>query len=301
MLRSASRMAPRSFARPVFLAALTSFGGWRLVVTLRDRPRPARRRLTSHERRVAGARIHHRAAPGRLPHATSIVLVHGLGVSGRYLEPLARRMPDEHAVYVPDLPGHGASDRPAEPLDVPQLADRLVAWMDAVGLARVVLLGHSMGCQVALAAAERHPERVARLVLAGPSVDARARDVPRQLLRLLADVPFERPSLVPIVIRDYLRRGTRIVPELRAMLRDAPERRAACVRCPVLIVRGALDPVVPRAWARMLADALADARVVEIRDWGHAVHHGAPHAFVAAVAPFLSEERAPTTTHRARA
>ncbi len=112
---------------------------------------------------------------GRIP----LVLVHGLGVSGRYLLPALTELARSTRVYVPDLPGFGRSARPTRPLDVPELSDWLGAWMRAVGLSRAVLMGHSFGCQVVVDFALRHPELVERLVLAAPTVDPRARSALR--------------------------------------------------------------------------------------------------------------------------
>jgi 2-hydroxy-6-oxonona-2,4-dienedioate hydrolase len=96
------------------------------------------------------------AGPAR-PH---IVLVHGLVVSGRYLMPTAERLADEYNVHVPDLPGYGASESPPVAYDVAALANALLQWLDARGLARPTLLGNSFGCQILAEFAASHPERV---------------------------------------------------------------------------------------------------------------------------------------------
>jgi len=80
----------------------------------------------------------------RLP----VVLVHGLGLSGRYMLPTAEHFAPHFPVYVPDLPGFGASAKPAHALDVPALAEAPAAWIRAAGLGRVALLGNSRGCQI---------------------------------------------------------------------------------------------------------------------------------------------------------
>jgi pimeloyl-ACP methyl ester carboxylesterase len=239
---------------------------------------------------VDGVRVHALwggPADGSAP-GVPVVCVHGFGVSGRYFVPAAERLAAAHVVHVPDLPGHGRSGTPARAHDVPALADALVRWMDAAGLARAALVANSMGAQVAVDAAVRHAARVERLVLAGPTVDRRDRTVLGHAWRLLRCAPFERPSLVPIVARDYLRMHWRLVPELRAMLGHRVERQLPDVRVPVLLVRGAHDAVAPARWlAEMAASLGGPAAVVELPRWGHAAHFAAPDAFVAAIAPFL--------------
>lgn len=85
------------------------------------------------------------AAP---PGAPAIVLVHGSGLSGQYMIPTARELTPDFRIFVPDMPGYGDSDDPGKVLNVPQLADWLVAWMPAMGLERASFLGNSFGCQV---------------------------------------------------------------------------------------------------------------------------------------------------------
>jgi pimeloyl-ACP methyl ester carboxylesterase len=239
---------------------------------------------------VDGVRVHALwgAPAGGSAHDVPVVCVHGFGVSGRYFVPAAERMAAMRVVHVPDLPGHGRSGTPARAPDVPALADALVRWMDAAGLARAALVANSMGAQVAVDAAVRHAARVERLVLVGPTIDRRDRTVIGHAWRLLRCAPFERPSLVPIVVRDYLRMHWRLVPELRAMLGHRVERQLPEVRGPVLLVRGAHDAVAPARWlAEMAASLGGPVAIVELPRWGHAVHHAAPDAFVAAIAPFL--------------
>lgn len=98
------------------------------------------------------------AAPDGAP---EVVLLHGLGVSSRYMLPLARELAPHFRALAPDLPGFGHSDHPPAALDVPGLADALLAWIDAAGLIAPVLVADSVGCQVPHgdAAAGRHAAR----------------------------------------------------------------------------------------------------------------------------------------------
>src|SRR5947207_8438818 len=86
---------------------------------------------------AAGVRMHARVSTHPLPRdAPTLVLVHGIGVSGRYLLPTAVRLATTCKVYVPDLPGFGLSGKPPGILDVPALADALAAWMRVMKLPR---------------------------------------------------------------------------------------------------------------------------------------------------------------------
>lgn len=223
------------------------------------------------------------AAPGCLP----VVLVHGFGTSSSYFVPTAERLAAQFDVYAPDLPGHGKSDAPQEALDVPQLADSLIGWMDAAGLRRVSLVGHSMGCQIAADAAVRYPERVDRLVLVGPTSDPTCRTTSEVLWRSVPTGQHERLSLNLLLLVDYARMGRRLIPEFRWMLRDRIENKLRRVDAPTMIVRGERDYVVPQRWVEQAARLARAERVVVIRKWGHAVNYSAAGALTEAIAPFL--------------
>jgi pimeloyl-ACP methyl ester carboxylesterase len=251
-------------------------------------------RLGESWKRVEGHRIFARASravedPDRLP----VVLVHGLGVSSTYFVPTAERLATEFPVYAPDLPGHGRSETPREPMDVPRLAATLVAWMDAIGLDRVGLVANSMGCQVAVHVALTHPERVDRLVLTGPTTDPAGRTTVELLGRLILCVPFERPSLIGVVLRDYLRMGPRIFAEFRSMVRDRIEDKLPQLRVPTLMVHGEHDFIAPRRWVLEAARRAGAEGVVEIPWWGHAVNYSAAGTLVDAIGPFLRAAHQP--------
>lgn len=223
--------------------------------------------------------------------ATPVVLVHGFGVSSRYFVPTAERLAGEFAVYSPDLPGHGRSSSPNAPLDIPRLADCLIGWMDAMGLERVSLVGNSMGCQIAVDAATRYPDRVERLVLIGPTVDPRARSFFLLAGRLILAGLHERCSLYPILVLDYARMGWRLVPEFRFMIADPIEQKLPHLIQPVMLIRGENDSVVSQRWfheAAMLARAVESA---EIARGSHAVNYTTPQKLVDVILPFLRSAR----------
>ena len=248
---------------------------------------------------VDGLRWYARAAAGS--HARErcpIVLVHGFGISSSYFAPLAERLASRFDVYAPDLPGHGKSDTPPAPLDIAGLADALRRWLPAAGLERVAIVGHSMGCQVAVELAARSPGLVERLVLVGPTLDREARSLRRTLPRFVAGALRERPSrglfsLGLLVARDYLRMGPRLLRELRAMFAHAIEAALPRVTAPVLFARGEQDRVVPQRWVGELAALAPASRVVVVRGAAHAVHYSHPDALAREIEAFLTQASRP--------
>ncbi|HET7038030.1 MAG TPA: alpha/beta hydrolase [Thermomicrobiaceae bacterium] len=222
------------------------------------------------------------------PGAPSVVLVHGLGVSSRYMVPTALRLAPDYRVYAPDLPGFGKSIHPPRALDIAGQADALAAWMAAVGLERAVFLGNSVGCQAIAALAHRHPARLTRAILVGPAFDPAARSALTEIRRVLRDWPHEPLSLDWIVLRDYLAAGPlRIWQTFQFALRYPLAERLAGLAAPTLVVRGGEDPIVPQAWAERATTLLPDGRLVVVPGAGHAVNYDAPAPLVAAVRAFL--------------
>src|SRR5688500_16261649 len=98
-----------------------------------------------------------------------IVLVHGLSSSIGFWEYQVPTLARTHRVLALDLPGYGASGRPDAPCTPPWYADLVAGFMDAVGVPSAVVMGHSMGGQIALTLALDHPGRVEALVLSAPA------------------------------------------------------------------------------------------------------------------------------------
>ena len=122
--------------------------------------------------RALGIDGHHvQAGPWRLftrsvgaADAPVVVLVHGLVISSRYMEPLARALADNgYRVLAPDLPGYGesATGTPWRVLSV----ELLDLWLSACAIDKAAFIGNSYGCQILTTLTVRHPQRVERLVL----------------------------------------------------------------------------------------------------------------------------------------
>jgi 2-hydroxy-6-oxonona-2,4-dienedioate hydrolase len=205
---------------------------------------------------------------------TRLILVHGLGVSPRYFEPLQAELPDAEA---PDF-------RPLTTL--PTLADALAR---TIGDRRAALLGNSFGCQVIAELAVRRPELVERAVFVGPTVDRRRRSWRSQVARLALDATREPPGLVALAIRDYVETGPiRTFRMAREALDDPLERKLPDFPAPLLVVRGERDPLCPEDWAAEVA-RLAGGRLAVIREAAHAAHYSHPRELAAVVSAFLEE------------
>ena len=93
-----------------------------------------------------------------------LVIVHGFLGSSRNWQTAGAGLAAGFQVFALDLRNHGRSPHAPE-MTYAAMLDDVLAWMDAQGLARTALLGHSMGGKLAMRLACRHPERVDRLFI----------------------------------------------------------------------------------------------------------------------------------------
>jgi len=250
-------------------------------------------RLARLERRwtaAAGYRWHARVATDAAPPgAPPVVLVHGLGVSSRYMVPTARRLAPFFPTYAPDVPGFGRSERPHHVLTLLEWADGLVAWLDAVGLDRPVLLGNSLGCQAIVDLAVRHPRRLSSAILVGPTGDPDAAGMVGMIGRLIADVPREPLSAIPVQAYDYLIAGpVRVWRTARQIVEDPVVAKLPRVPHPTLVVRGERDPIATREWVGQVARLLPHGHAAEVAGAAHIVNYSHPAELVALVRAFLA-------------
>ncbi|MGQ7298108.1 alpha/beta fold hydrolase [Quadrisphaera sp. KR29] len=218
-----------------------------------------------------------------------MVLVHGIGSSGAYFRRLVPELAGRWRVLAPDLPGHGRSPRPPRPhrargrrggllRPVPTLADHadaLHALLEAEGARGAVVVGHSMGSQVAVELAVRHPGAASRLVLVTPTVDASARSVLVQVGCMLRSLVREPPSVLPVQVASVLACGPlAYLRTIGPVLAHRVEDRLPGVGVPVTVVHGQSDPLCSAEWSAHLAAAAPRGRLVvvpgcHVLQWSH--------------------------------
>jgi pimeloyl-ACP methyl ester carboxylesterase len=206
-----------------------------------------------------------------------------------------------------DLPGHGRSAGPAL-TSVEAMADWLLGALDAAGVAKASLVGHSMGALIALEAASRFPDRIAKVALVGIAVPMR---VGEELLTATRD---DEPAAIDMINiwshSGYAQKPSCPGPGFwvvgqnkRLMERMAPGvlhadftacnayanglAAAAAIKCPVLFVLGKRDAMTPLKAATALRQAIPGATVVEVPATGHALMAEAPDAVLEALRSFL--------------
>jgi pimeloyl-ACP methyl ester carboxylesterase len=221
-----------------------------------------------------------------------VVLVHGFGVSGAYMLPLARALAGSFSAFVPDLPGQGKSTQLRGQVSISQLAVALGAWIEAEGLTRPAFVANSMGCQVVTELAARRPAQVGPMVLIGPTVDPARRAARHQLVSALRASAREPFSLIALAARDDRSAGVRVLlSTARAVLADRIEARLPLIEQRTLVVHGDKDSFVGRKWAERVAMLLPQGRLRIVSGEPHAVHYTQPELVAGLVRELVIEER----------
>jgi pimeloyl-ACP methyl ester carboxylesterase len=205
--------------------------------------------------------------------------------------PTAEALAPEFEVFAVDLPGHGNSEHPPEPLKTEQYAEFLAVWLEAVGLRPAVFVGNSYGCQVIAELAVRHPEIVVGAVLQGPTIDGFARSRARQLGRWMLNATREAAVQQAVLVRDWRQAGLRT---MRAGRRHMFEHRIEVVlprvTAPTLVVRGERDPIVSQEWAEHVTSLLPAGRLAVVPEAAHTIPFKYPEQLAQLVTTFIRAE-----------
>ena len=241
--------------------------------------------------------------------ARTVVLSHALGCDLTMWDALAERLSQAWRVVRFDHRGHGASQSPAGPCTMADLAEDARRVLDAVGTEPVVWIGLSMGGMVGQELAIRHPDRISALVIANstsrypPAAVAmwkqRIELVAQGGTAAIADAVMERyfhvgfRDTAPATVADFRARlvatdAAGYIACCHAIAGVDTTQRLAQVQVPALVIAGDLDQGTPVAMAETLAAALPRARLTVLRDASHLSVIEQPAAFAAAVEAFLA-------------
>ena len=219
---------------------------------------------------------------------TTVVLVHGLGVSSDYYIKFAQHLAPFYNVVMIDLPGYGKTPKPRKPLTIPQLAEILNAYIAMSQLTEVVAVGQSMGCQIVAHAARLLPNSFKKIILLSPTTNNKERSVFIQSVRLFQDTFHEPLQINLIVFKNYLRMGIiRFLITSRFMVLHRTEHALAHVPIPVLLVGGSRDKIVPNKWLSYLESLTPSSSTVEIPTAPHLLQYTHPEELTSITKGFI--------------
>jgi pimeloyl-ACP methyl ester carboxylesterase len=269
------------------LMVVAGIGFWARPVSYFNEALYLRECVTGVESRsvqVAGHRVHYLAeGPAGGP---VVVLVHGLGGHAEDWRNLAPYLVKAgYRVYLPDLPGYGRSEKPADfSYSVRDEAEAVVGFLDALGLKQVDLGGWSMGGGIVQHVAFRHAERVRRLMLFDsigldqmPAFNVRlfTPTTPTEIDQLDALLYPHPPKVPGFIARDILRISKNNAWVIHRALdsmstrQDATDNILPQFKMPVLIVWGAADRIIPLEQGETMHRLVPQSELVVTFGCGH--------------------------------
>lgn len=220
------------------------------------------------------------------PH--TLLLIHGIGVSGRYFHKFAQISAHKYNVVILDLPGYGKTPKPSRPLTIQQLASVVAEYVRMSELPSVTVVGQSMGCQIVAYAMHMDANLFRGAVLIGATVNKRERTLAWQGWRLLQDTLHEPFNVNTIIFRDYIRMGIgRYVKTAMYMIHAPIEKVLPAITCPVLFVRGEKDVIAPTKWIDYLGSITPHARTATIMAAPHVVQFTNPQELLSVCTDFI--------------
>jgi non-heme chloroperoxidase len=261
---------------------------------------PAPATFLTHVRLSNGVTLH--CATQGPKTGPAVIMLHGLSDSWFSFSRVLPLLPAEMRIVAPDLRGHGDSERPAIGYRVADLADDVIRLMDAMAIAKAVVVGHSMGSFVARKLYELAPERITRLVLVGAGASLRNQattdleaaiaaltdpvdqDFVREFQMSCINAPVPQPFM-EAVIANSRRMPARI---WQAVLQGLMDCDINLTRPDVrtLVLGGRQDAVFSPTEQMVLARQFPRGELHLIDGIGHTLHWEQPATFVSALLRF---------------
>jgi pimeloyl-ACP methyl ester carboxylesterase len=246
---------------------------------------------TAHAIEVPDGRIHyvHGGRP-RQAGDPPLVLVHALCGATTWWARNLDALSAGAEVYALDLPGFGKSPGTA-PFTLMGAIAALQAWLSALGLTRVILLGHSMGGYISVRLALRAPDRIAGLALLAPPIFPPGYPRLRIAQGLVRSNFNLSPDFLPMLWRGIFNAGLRTIWRAAAQIYARPVLpELHALSPPTLLVWGEGDTVVPVAMGTAIKAAMGGrARGPVLLHGGHMAMWDDPSGFNTAVLRFTRE------------
>lgn len=248
-----------------------------------------------------------------------LILLHGLFGSLENLGGVARRLEDNWQIHALDQRNHGSSPHTAT-MDYPAMAADVVAYLDAKGIDKACILGHSMGGKVAMQVALSHPERVQAVIVADiapvsyhprhdavldgmknldlrgvksrKEADARLAEfveiagVRQFLLKNLERIPADAQTDDDLIFRWRL--NLPVIDACYQNLADAPDGKGP-YEGPVLFIKGADSAYIQEKHQDTIRRLFPKAELKVIEGTGHWLHAEKADAFAALCRDFLAQ------------
>lgn len=234
-----------------------------------------------------------------------LLCLHGYTDSWFSFQRVLELLPPGYHVFALDQRGHGDSERPATGYTIADFARDALAFLEAQGIGRATVIGHSMGSFIAQQAALLDAARVERLVLIGSAtraVNAGTVEL-QQAVQMLADPVLREfvyefqsstiyhpvpPAFLNRVVEESMKLPARVWhAALDSLLASDISAQLGWITAPTLVLWGEQDTIFPRAEQEALAATIPAAELRVYTETGHALHWERPQQFVDDLLGFL--------------
>ena len=242
---------------------------------------------------------------------TPVVLLHGFPLNSAIWHEQQKQLSDHFRVITPDLRGHGRSPAPSGIYEMDLLARDVLALLDALLITKAIILGHSMGGYVALAAWKLAPDRFLALGLIDSQTGADTEEGWQGRHKMADKVAAEGSKVVaeamlPKLFAANLPAGTPIIEQVRQMILNTASAGIigslngmagridsgpllSKLNIPVLILTGDKDQIIPLEKAKTMAATIPTATLTLVENAGHMPMLEQPQATTKAIRNFLTE------------
>lgn len=242
---------------------------------------------------------------------TPLVLLHGFPLSGAIWHEQQKRLSEHFRVITPDLRGHGRSLAPSGVYEMDLLARDVLALLDSLVIKKAVIMGHSLGGYVTLAAWKLAPEQFLALGLIASQAGADTEDGRQGRYKMAEKVAAEGSKVVaeamlPKLFAANLPAGAPIIEQVRQMILNTPSLgiigalKGMALRpdsgallprlgIPVLLLTGDKDQIIPPGKAKAMAEAISTSTLTTVENAGHMPMLEQPEATTTAIRKFVSE------------
>jgi N-formylmaleamate deformylase len=258
---------------------------------------------------VNGIQLHYHRTGGQKP---PVLFLHGLTDNGLSWSGLVQGLEAEFDCILLDGRGHGLSDAPADGYDMGQLSLDTIAFLDALGLSKVGIVGHSIGGRLGALLAANYPERVQSLVLEDPAWGGtdleleeflafvgrwkndviRRRSLSAEALR--AEGQGEIGKWAEVDAEAWIQSKLQVSPEVMQQITlpyPAWQETVRLIQCPALLFRpnSTIGGIISEEMTAELLALKPSFQVRYLEKAGHSIRRDCPEEFLAELLPFLRE------------
>lgn len=253
---------------------------------------------------VEGSRIRYLKAGSS---KKNLVLIHGLGASAERWDLVMPIFSKYFTVYVPDLIGFGLSDKPSADYTTEFFTRFVTLFLRELGIKKAIIMGSSLGGQIAVEYASTNQTSVEKLILVSPAgamkqstpaldayIMAALYPDPDSAKNAFSIMTGNNKTVSQTTIDSFVQRMLMPNAKFAFMstllgLKNAPEisTKLEILGIPTLVIWGELDPVIPIKYAEYFIKNIRDCRFYQMKDCGHTPYVEDPPEFAKIVLDFL--------------